>query len=530
MLTFRNISIKGKLTVIIMLTSSLVLLLSTTAFVTNDLIMIHRSIVDKLATMAEVIGNNSTAALAFKDQKAAEEILSALNVDSYVTYASLYSKDGTVYAEYLKDPARQERLPHNKEHQKYILQSIVLEGEEIGAVYIEYDLKELQVRLMRYTGIGIIVLLLSLLVAYVLSLKLQRVISDPVLSLARTMKVVSEEKKYSIRVEKQSRDEIGALIDGFNEMLSQIQSRDEELEQHRHHLKEEVDLRTSELQQALEQAYVMAQHAESANLAKSSFLANMSHELRTPLNAVIGFSEVLLEQHFGEINSSQEEYLQDIHASGNHLLSLVQDILDLSKIEIGKMEIEPTEINMQSLLEGSLMMFREKALKHDIDISIDEAGHIPEIILADERKVKQIMLNLLSNAVKFTSDGGEIHIHAEVVDRPCLENHVPAQFKDDVLPSIGNHHTSYLKVSVSDNGIGIKAESIKKIFFPFEQEDSSISRQYGGTGLGLSLCKKFVELHHGCIWVESKVGKGSTFSFVFPLFFGNWPEQSKKIV
>jgi signal transduction histidine kinase len=554
MLTFRNISIKKKLTIIIMLTSSFVLLLAATAFLASEMMTLRRSIVEKLSTMAGVIGQNSTAALTFNDPEAAEEILSALSNEPHIISALLTKKDGTIFAEYIKDGV--ERIPlsyqfittenHNLKNypefsqlvsgghvfaDKHIdfIHNIVLEDEEIGSIYIEYDLEELQVRLKRYTGIGVIILVLSLLAAYVLSLKLQRVISDPVLNLAQTMEVVSEKKNYSVRVEKQSSDEIGALIDGFNEMLSQIQSRDEQLEQHRHSLKKKVDLRTSELKQALDQAYIMAQHAESANLAKSSFLANMSHELRTPLNAVIGFSEVLLEQHFGEINKSQEEYLHDILDSGNHLLSLVQDILDLSKIDVGKIEIEPAEINMQSLLKGSLMMVREKALKHNIDLSIDESEEIPEIILADERKVKQIMLNLLSNALKFTSDGGEIHVHMEVIDRTWLDNYVPEQFKEEVRTSIDNHGKSYLKISVSDNGIGIKTESFKKIFLPFEQEDSSTSKQYEGSGLGLSLCKKIVELHHGCIWIESRLGQGSTLSFVLPLITENWPKQAKEI-
>ncbi len=535
--SFGDISIKRKLIVIIMLTSTIVLLMASAFYITNDLLTRRKTMVKKISTMTRVIGENSTAALTFNDEKTAAEILRAFNADPYIISAYIYKKDGSLFAEYMNEKIKW-TLPSGRslerehdywdDHRKLpesitegytfwhdhldLFQNIVLDGEIVGSIYIQYDLKELDAHINRYFSIGLVVLLISLVAAYILSSKLQRLISDPILELARTMKMVSHEKNYSVRVKKHRSDEIGILIDGFNEMLKQIHIRDEELG----NLVEQVELRTVKLQQATERAYIMAQQTEEANLAKSIFLANMSHELRTPLNGIIGFSEVLIDKHYGELNEKQEEYLNDILSSGKHLLSLVQDILDLSKVETGKMELELSRINIVGLLRGSLSMIKESAMKHGIRLNV-EVKDVPETMIADERKIKQIVFNLLSNAVKFTDDGGSIHITADVVDGQWLRENVPPVFREEMLEIMEDGHASYLMVSVTDTGIGIKQESLKKIFDPFQQEDDSISRKYKGTGLGLSLSKKLVELHKGVIWVESEPGKGSTFSFVLPI-------------
>ena len=230
--------------------------------------------------------------------------------------------------------------------------------------------------------------------------------------------------------------------------------------------------------------------AEAASRHKSDFLASMSHELRTPLNAIIGFSEVLLEKMFGELNDKQEEYLQDVLSSGRHLLSLINDILDLSKVEAGKMELEPGVFNLRELLEGSLVMVKERALAHGIALSLDVADGI-DTFVGDERKVKQILFNLLSNAVKFTPDKGKIGITAKKT-------------------------ASAVHVSVWDTGIGIAVEDQQRIFEEFQQVGKGLTEKPEGTGLGLALTKKFVELHGGAMWVDSTPGRGSTFTFTLP--------------
>ena len=231
----------------------------------------------------------------------------------------------------------------------------------------------------------------------------------------------------------------------------------------------------------------------AASQHKSEFLANMSHELRTPLNAIIGFSEVLSDRMFGELNEKQEEYLKDIYASGTHLLSLINDILDLSKIEAGRMELELTEFDLPTAIDNALMLVRERAGRRSIALHTnidDRLGGIQ----ADERKVRQVVLNLLSNAIKFTSEGGRIDVGA-----------VP---KDGLV-----------EVSVSDTGIGIAPEDQETVFEEFRQVGTA-AKKVEGTGLGLTLCRKFVELHGGRIWVKSQEGAGSTFTFTLPVRHG----------
>jgi signal transduction histidine kinase len=228
---------------------------------------------------------------------------------------------------------------------------------------------------------------------------------------------------------------------------------------------------------------------EIASQHKSEFLANMSHELRTPLNAIIGFSEVLAERMFGDLNDKQDEYLRDIHASGQHLLSLINDILDLSKIEAGRMELEPAEFDLPSIIDTALILVRERAGRRGIALerSVDERAGV---MRADERKVKQVLLNLLSNAIKFTPEGGRVEVRATI--------------EADVA-----------EISVIDTGIGIAPEDQEAVFEEFRQVGAS-AKKIEGTGLGLALSRKFVELHGGRISVTSRVGEGSTFTFTIP--------------
>jgi signal transduction histidine kinase len=230
---------------------------------------------------------------------------------------------------------------------------------------------------------------------------------------------------------------------------------------------------------------------EAANRHKSEFLANMSHELRTPLNAIIGFSEVLGERLFGELNEKQAEYTDDILTSGRHLLSLINEILDLSKVEAGRMELELATFDLPLAIDNARTFVRERATKHGITLDVDVDERLGEF-MGDERKIKQILLNLLSNAVKFTPEGGRIGIEARQAD-------------------------GAVEISVSDTGIGIAPEDQPKIFEEFRQVGSDYAHKTEGTGLGLTLAKKFVELHGGRIWVESEVGKGSTFTFTLPI-------------
>ncbi len=249
-------------------------------------------------------------------------------------------------------------------------------------------------------------------------------------------------------------------------------------------LEQKVKERTAELEIARDQALVATQH-------KSEFLANMSHELRTPLNAVIGFSDVLLEKMFGDLNEKQEEYLQDILSSGQHLLALINDILDLSRIEAGRTELEVSTFNLATTVENTLVLVRERAVRRRVDLTSEINSQLGDC-RADERRVKQVLLNLLSNAIKFTPEGGRISVTASVIGE-------------------------YAEISVTDTGIGISTEDRQRIFEEFYQVKRDPAHKREGTGLGLALSKKFVELHGGRICVESEPGKGSTFTFTLPL-------------
>jgi signal transduction histidine kinase len=305
------------------------------------------------------------------------------------------------------------------------------------------------------------------------------------------------------------------LKKAYDQLDERVQERTVELKQSNEQLQWEIKERTQ-----IEQELVHAKEiAESANKAKSDFLANMSHELRTPLNHIIGFTELVLDKNFGDLNETQSEYLGDVLQSSQHLLSLINDILDLSKVEAGKQELEPTNVNLQDLLERSLIMFKEKTLKHGLQLSLD-VDHIPEIITADERKLKQIIYNLVSNAVKFTPEGGSVTLSACHLssNNGHWKKYDGAPFH---VPMTGDqpsmNHRECVAISVQDTGIGLQEDDVNRIFNPFEQVDSSSSRKYQGTGLGLSLCKNLVELHGGIIWAESEgEGKGTTLRFIIP--------------
>lgn len=248
----------------------------------------------------------------------------------------------------------------------------------------------------------------------------------------------------------------------------------------------------TKLKQAEEEILKAKEAAENANKAKSSFLANMSHELRTPLNAIIGFSEIMKDGNAGPLNDKQKEYLGFVWESGKHLLSLINDILDLSKVEAGKMELELGEFNLKELLEKAVSFVRERAVKRSIKLLMDIKEDIG-VIKADERKIKQVVYNLLSNAVKFTPDEGEVGIGAKKTGSEIL-------------------------VAAWDTGIGIDPKDAPKVFAEFEQIDSEYSRRYSGTGLGMPLSRKFIELHGGRMWFESEgKNKGSRFYFTLPL-------------
>ncbi len=281
-----------------------------------------------------------------------------------------------------------------------------------------------------------------------------------------------------------SGDELESLAQQFNQMAAHLKESHAELEQ-------KVDARTRELSAALQQVQEKSLQLEIAGKHKSEFLANMSHELRTPLNAIIGFSEVMLERMFGEMNAKQEEYLRDIQSSGQHLLSLINDILDLAKVEAGRMELHLVACHLPTAIDNALALIRERAQRNDISLSAEIDPQLGEIKV-DERKLKQILLNLLSNAVKFTPKGGSITVMARLTSEMA-------------------------EIAVADTGLGIAPDDQAAVFEEFKQVGTDCARKAEGTGLGLALTRRFVELHGGGMRLQSAPGLGSTFTFTLPL-------------
>ncbi len=315
-----------------------------------------------------------------------------------------------------------------------------------------------------------------------------------------------------------------SLISENRRLIAKLQGKNEELERRVAERTAELEKTNAQLMQEIKERIRAQDAAEAANRAKSEFLANMSHELRTPLNHVIGFTEIVLNKKLGELNEVQEEYLHDVLQSGEHLLSLINDILDLSKVEAGRLKLACSDTNLKILLKNSITVVKEQARKRNIRLAVDIDG-IPTIIKADEGKLKQIMYNLLSNAVKFTPDGGEVRLGGRMVDcvvRRGLRREDSRDLKIvearlDKSKGTATKTTPCVELSVSDNGIGIRPEDQERIFDRFEQVDASSDRRYQGTGLGLPLTKRLVELHGGRIWVDSGgEGKGSRFGFVIP--------------
>jgi signal transduction histidine kinase/DNA-binding response OmpR family regulator len=666
-----KLTIKRKLMLIAMVTSSLALLLASAGFVVYDLTSFRTRLNHDLTTQAEIIASNSMAALAFQDEPTTREILSALRAKDDIVVAAIYAPDGRLFTSYRREadgrspiPARPgaEGTRQDGESLK-VFRAIALHDQLLGTLYIESDMRLWRERLISYTGIVGILMCGAALVAFLLSSRLQRVISEPILALEQSMRTVTAEKSFTLRVRKTHDDEIGALIDGFNTMLAELHQRDVALrganealtartteleqevaerlrvqrqltslnvtleervaersaaaEQRAAELarsKEALEKQTRILQSILdsmsdgvivadetgriivfnpaaahllrvaagdtltrdwtlrhgvylrdmvteypnddfplrravrgeavrgdlmfvlgdqgpgqgiwlsvdatpltgedgvvhngvaifrnitaskraEEALLKAKDAaEAANRSKSQFLANMSHELRTPLNAIIGYSEIL--QDYAHDSGDHEPIadLQKIHTAGRHLQSLIDHILDLSKIEAGKMELVLETFDVAQLVTEVTATVQTVVERNGNGLRVSCSGDLG-YMRADMTKVRQVLFNLLSNAGKFTENG------AVTVDVSR------------------SHHDGrdWMRFVVADTGIGMTGEQASRLFEDFTQVDASTTRKYGGTGLGLAISRRFCEMMGGRIGVDSELGRGSRFWFELPV-------------
>lgn len=504
-MNLKKLSIKGKLMLITMLTSSVALVLLSASFLIYDLISFRHFLREDLVGQAEVIGYNSAAAMAFKDEATASVTLSALKAKEDIVAAVLYGPDGKIFARYVRAGVGQVALPTDlpqmngsrfRERFLEVFRNVSFNGDPVGTLFLQSDMSQWNSRARGYATFLLMLMLASAFLALLLASKLQTFISRPILRLEDTMRVVSAKRNYEVRALKFYDDEIGRLIDGFNTMLAEIQQRDTALQG----ANDELKMRTQELEdeithrkQAQEELLTAKRAAEDASRAKSAFLANMSHELRTPLNAIIGYSEMIEEeiQDTGQIQNIQD--VQKIESAGKHLLALINDVLDLSKIEAGKMALHVERFEIAMMVQELAATLQPAVAKNSNTLHL----HLSEdlgTMHSDVTKVRQILSNLLSNASKFT-DHGTITMSVE---------------------RTGSAEQPWIRFCVADTGIGISEEQQQNLFKEFAQADVSISRKYGGTGLGLAISHRFAQLMGGNISVESEPGRGSTFTVRLP--------------
>ena len=473
-------------------------------------------------SLTEVIAANAAVLLPFNDRSLARNTLAALSSEPNVQLAYIFDKFNEPLAQYIRkgvsskssvsghpqiSPAEYKQLAEGiqagkkafffSDNHLAVFCPVITQGQRVGMVYLNSDLGAFAHWKRLFAGSVIAVLGLSFLLAYMLSRQLQHLISRPILYLVDKMQAVTKDEDFTIRATKSSHDEVGALIDGFNEMLEHLQDRDQQLAKYRQHLEDLVCKRTSELrstneelQDTVAELVQTRDAAEEANRTKSRFLANISHELRTPMVGVLSSTELLLNSDLG---SEQLSLVETLNSSGEALLEILNDLLDLSKIEAGKLTLERVEFNLLDVIDCPIELLGKVAFAKGVELICYVAPEIPSVLCGDPGRLRQVLFNLLSNAIKFTHSG-EVSLRV-----------VPEKQPSDRVA---------LRFEVIDSGIGIQPADQERIFESFSQADNSTTRLHGGTGLGLSIVKQLVGIMGGQVRLESKPGRGSVFSFV----------------
>ncbi|MBY0238246.1 MAG: response regulator [Burkholderiaceae bacterium] len=499
-------SISNKLLLLVLAANLSTLLMAGAALLYHDFHEARAKTAAELHALANLLGQSSIAALEFSDAKVAADNLANLRAAHNVTSAALYTSDGALFASYARDPAQATLLPahpgdegvHFNGAELTIVNAIVNGQETVGTVFVR-ERHDLSGWLRDYLAILGAVLLASLAFGLMISSRLQRWISGPVLAVADVAHQVMERHDFTLRAPKTTEDEVGQLADAFNGMLHTlahemaernaaelaVRTLNEDLERR-------VQARTTELEVANQHLQVRTHEAESANRAKADFLANMSHEIRTPMNGILGLAYLLDRR---QLDNESADMVHKIRNAGRSLQAIINDILDFSKIEAGRLDIEHTPFRLGDIGDNLAAIMAANAGNKDIELAIAPAPHIGGHVLGDALRLEQILINLTGNAIKFTEHGG-VKVGMTLLSQ--------------------TERIATVRFAVSDTGIGIPLDQQAHIFSPFAQADASTTRRFGGTGLGLTICRRLVEKMGGEIGVISSPGKGSEFWFTVP--------------
>ncbi|HYD61062.1 MAG TPA: ATP-binding protein [Noviherbaspirillum sp.] len=504
-------TVRQKLLGVVLLTTLAALVVAIGAVVAYNLRAYHQNLVSDLNIQSELLGHMTAPALTFDDKQLAKQNLSMLRLRPSVRAAAIYNERGSLFASYMAPgaPVELPRLPEadvvRVEGRDLVLfKRIVSEGEILGTVYLRAD-HELAGRILDFAGIAGLVILLAMLVAFLLSMWLQKIVTAPILAITGIAREVVEQRDYSRRAKKISDDEVGLLVESFNDMLTEIERRTGELERSNQEIAREVGERsraqqeimrlneqleqrvrdrTAQLEATNQELARATAAAEKANQAKSAFLSSMSHELRTPLNAILGFAQLLVSDNLPSTPEQKKEFAEYILKAGQHLLVLINEVLDLAKVESGTLTLSLEPVGLSELMAECEEMIGPLAEKRNIRMILPQ--HTALHVVADRTRLKQVLLNLLSNAIKYNREGGSIIV-------ACSEN----------APGRG-------RITVQDTGVGLSPAQLSQLFQPFNRLGQE-GKTEDGTGIGLVVTKRLVELMGGEIGVTSTVGIGSVF-------------------
>jgi signal transduction histidine kinase len=523
MFLFRGLlqTVRGKLLLITLASTAASILTFGVLVLVFDLYGYHRLLNTEMLGLADIMGQNCQAPLLFKDPHTAESVLQTLGQEKRIKAVYLFQKDGNIFASFPKE-AREDGwagslrggdAPIARFQKGYLVVTspIKVEGDSIGWVALCVSLDSYEKKVVQYIVVFALVALLACFIGWAISRSMQHIIADPINELLVASRLISQEKNYQFRVAKHTDDEIGALIDSFNEMLVQINARDKDLVHSKDMMEQRVVERTRELLSEVEERKRAQQVVNNLLMKisednemllhldqmKTDFLSIVSHELRTPLTAIMGYLKLLVGGAAGPVNDSQKEFLMTVTRNSERLYQLVNDLLDLSRFEAGKVQLFPSRVDMSRLMESSVANLRSLAGPKKIVLAVVEPES-PIAIEADAGRLEQVLVNLVGNAVKFTPANGRVEVGVREADRDGSQG---------------------VELWVKDNGIGMSTESLTHIFDKFYQVENSSTRTAGGTGLGLSITQKLVEAHGGAITVESEEGKGSLFTIFLPKIF-----------